>query len=151
MRLVSVRVAALVLGVSFLAGCGVNPAQARARAAAAAVAVTQVAVQSVPAPSDFQTVTGKVTKVMPDSHNPHNNLDHQNFMVETDDGQTLECNNDISQGIGTKVPNLQVGDELTIHGVEYHDTNLDGIHWTHHDKKAGDAGWIKTADGHIFQ
>ena len=110
-----------------------------------------------PAPSvgpqglTFVTIEASVVQLLPDSHNPNNNLDHQNFIVKTPAGETLYVNNDITAGIGTRVQGLTTGEQLEIRGVEYHDTDRDGIHWTHHDRVSNDAGFIKTPDGTVYQ
>lgn len=147
MRQRSYRFAVLLVGSLLLAGCGGRSMLAPATNRLASVA----AVQAVPPSSAFVTVQANVTQLLPDTHNPNNNLDHQNFVVVTTSGQTLTCNNDISAGIGTKVPNLAVGEALTIRGVEYQDPGAAGIHWTHHNVTPGDAGFVKTPDGNVYQ
>lgn len=105
-----------------------------------------------PAPSQFVTIKGVVTQLLPDTNNPNNGLQHQNFIVrETQPtaGLIMTVNNDVT--VGTRVQGLQVGEALTIKGIPYHDPGKDGIHWTHHTNAPGDAGFIETPDGHIYQ
>ncbi|HEY9721187.1 MAG TPA: DUF3465 domain-containing protein [Oscillatoriaceae cyanobacterium] len=103
----------------------------------------------IPPDNQFQTVKGIVDSIMPADNS---GLPHQRFVLRQttpDAGQMLEVDNDTHYG--SLVPNLKVGDSLTIKGVEYHDPNKDGIHWTHHANVPGDAGFIQTADGHVYQ
>ncbi|MNT96171.1 hypothetical protein D3C72_2382020 [compost metagenome] len=66
-------------------------------------------------------------------------------------GKEYEVNNSTTHG--SKVPNLKVGAVLEIRGTVYEDQKRDksGIHWTHMANKPGDAGYIKTADGKIYE
>jgi hypothetical protein len=103
----------------------------------------------VPGPADFTTIQATVKQLMPDTNH---GLPHQNFVViETAPtaGVVLEVNND--EKFGTRVPNLAVGEALVIKGILYHDPAKDGIHWTHHTNTLGDAGFIQTPDGQLFQ
>jgi hypothetical protein len=136
----------LALAIASLsAGCGTSTAAAPSQAGQASVSALKYG--SVPDPSRFQIIHGMVIKVLPEDTS---GLPHQNFVVSVD-GAPYEVNNDTV--FGTKVPNLKVGMSLEIKGVEYHDSqpHKDGIHWTHHAKAPGDAGYIKTADGHLYQ
>lgn len=102
-----------------------------------------------PDPSQFVTIQGTVAQLLPADAS---GLPHQKFMFQEtapDAHSLLEVDNDIH--FGTEVPNLAVGENLTIRGVEYHDPGKDGIHWTHHDQQPGDAGFIQTPDGHLYQ
>lgn len=101
---------------------------------------------SVPRPSQFVTISCTVTQILPPDTS---GLPHQIFDVQDTQGDTLEVDNDTHYG--SEVQGLYVGERLTIRGVEYHDPNKDGIHWTHHANRPGDAGWIKTPDGQIYQ
>lgn len=125
-----------------LTGCGRPPVMVPARAAVTAASLKS---QSVPSANQFVTVQATVVAVLP---NDTTGLPHQNFVV-TVDGHRYFVNNDTHYG--TEVPGLKVGMQLTIRGVEYHDPKDDGIHWTHHADRDGDAGYIQTADGHIYQ
>jgi hypothetical protein len=103
---------------------------------------------------NFQTIKGIVKSLMPDT-NPSGGLPHQHFFLQQEGGPLRRVDNDLK--FGTKVPNLVPGEPLTIRGVLYHDDAangqpaLDGIHWTHHRAVSGDAGFIQTPDGQIFQ
>ena len=132
-----------LLAVVSLAGCGMAPSSPIGVTSAS----TQLTAESVPPQSQFVTIQCTVVKLLPaDNYG----LPHQIFDVEeTDNGALLEVDNDTHYG--TEVPNLQAGDDLTIRGVEYHDTDKDGIHWTHHANKLGDAGYIETSDGTLYQ
>lgn len=110
---------------------------------------SQLEAQSIPPQSAFVTIKVKVTKVLP---NDTSGLPHQNFVVEElspEAGVTLQVNNDTKYG--SEVPGLAEGQELTIRGVEYHGGKLNGIHWTHKANKAGDAGFIQTANGKKYE
>lgn len=101
--------------------------------------------QGVPPASAFVTIEATVTRMLPEDNH---GLPHQNFVVEElspKAGVTLQVNNDTKYG--TKVPGLAVGQKLIIRGTTY----PGGIHWTHKANKPGDAGYIKTADGKIYQ
>ncbi|HEY9720523.1 MAG TPA: DUF3465 domain-containing protein [Oscillatoriaceae cyanobacterium] len=92
------------------------------------------------------TIECTVVKLLPADNS---GLPHQVFNVKDSEGTMLEVDNDTHYG--SFVPGLKVGEQLTIRGVEYHDTNKDGIHWTHHDNVEGDAGFIQTPDGRKYQ
>lgn len=137
------RVTTLVLALA-ATGCGhaVAPGAVALRASA-------VAAKSVPPQSAFTTITANVLQVMPDDNS---GLPHQRFIVREvspNAGQTLEVDNDTHYG--QEVPGLAAGQTLTIRGVTYQDPGKMGIHWTHHASKSGDAGFIRTADGHTYQ
>jgi hypothetical protein len=105
----------------------------------------------VPPQSAFETIVATVEKILPLDLK---GLKHQNFVVrETGPkaGHLLEVNHNID--FGTLVPDLKVGDQLVLRGQVYHNkrTGRDGIHWTHHAKAPGDAGYIRTADGRTYQ
>jgi hypothetical protein len=154
--------ASIVLSVALLAGCGAQSGMYTApmgmapgafdamhHHTAAPVANKPGNLGGVPTQNQFQTIQVVVTQVLPEDTS---GLPHQNFMVKEtapQAGMVLEVNND--EHFGTKVSNLQVGQALTIRGVEYHDPGANGIHWTHHASQPNDAGFIKTADGTIYQ
>jgi hypothetical protein len=125
-----------------LTACGASP---MASHATSALSVNRLVAKGVPPATAFVTITGTVVQVMPDDNS---GLPHQKFIVLSN-GQKLEVDNDTHYG--TSVPGVAVGTTLTIRGVEYHDTGKSGIHWTHHANANGDAGFIKTADGHVYQ
>ena len=131
--------------LAMLAGCGMAPSDPIGVTATS----TQLTAESVPPQSRFVTIQCTVYKLLPADTS---GLPHQVFDVEEtypDNGTILEVDNDTHYG--TKVPGLQVGDDLTIRGVEYHDWDKDGIHWTHHANQLGDAGYIETSDGTLYQ
>lgn len=102
----------------------------------------------------FVVVTGSVEKLMPDLNKGYG---HQRFMFHADGGSPAELEVDNDLTFGHRVPDLKVGEKLTIRGVLYHDAPRgnrparDGIHWTHHRSNQGDAGYIKTPDGATFE
>jgi hypothetical protein len=101
-------------------------------------------------PLTFVTIQAQVAELLPDDNH---GLPHQNFVVKESAPQAglmLTVNHDTKYG--KKVAGLKVGDKLTIRGVLYHNGHgRDGIHWTHHKDRADDAGFIKTADGTVYQ
>ena len=107
--------------------------------------VAQAVAQGIPPIDAFKVVTGTVVKILPADTDE---LPHQNFVIQVN-GQLITINNDTKYG--TEIPNLSVGQQLTIRGVQYTDPGKIGMHWTHHANKAGDAGYIQTADGHVYQ
>lgn len=134
----------LALGALALttAACGAHPTVVMPTRVQSAAVETQ----SVPPQSQFQIVEGTVSTVLPEDTS---GLPHQNFVIKLANGKAMTVNNDTKYG--SKVAGLKVGVPLTIRGVVYHDGNRDGIHWTHHANKPNDAGYIKTADGTVFQ
>ncbi|MDB5098912.1 MAG: hypothetical protein JWM80_3333 [Cyanobacteria bacterium RYN_339] len=143
--MLSIRNVASVLAFGAFAlsttACGTHAIVAPVRVQSAAIET-----QSVPPQSQFVVVSGKVASIMPDDTT---GLPHQNFVITLDSGKAMTVNNDTK--FGSKVTSLKVGSALSIRGVVYHNGNRDGIHWTHHANKANDAGYIKTADGTVFQ
>lgn len=134
------------LAVSLLAGCGATAIAPAAPSRAASSAATA----GHSGPLVFVTIQARVEKLLPDDTT---GLPHQNFVVKTiapQDGLTLTVNHDTHYG--EKVAGLKVGTVLTIRGVTYGKSDRpSGIHWTHHKDVADDAGFIKTADGHVYQ
>jgi len=99
-------------------------------------------------PTHFTVVSGKVTELLPDDTH---GLPHQRFMIRLDKpmaGKILEVDHSISHG--RRVTGLTVGEAVVIRGVIF-SGNKDGIHWTHHANKPGDAGYIKDSDGQLFE
>lgn len=136
---------ALMLGLALTAPVALGACGAPAPLTASRQQAGAVESQSVPPASAFVVITAKVTKILPKDTQ---GLPHQNFVVtelSPKAGVTLEVNNDTKYG--SEVEDLQVGDELTIKGTTY----PGGIHWTHHANKPGDAGYIKTADGTLYE
>lgn len=137
------------LGISLsaivgLAGCGSPASLSTAQVADN----QQLDALGVPPQSAFKTFTVVVTKILPEDTQ---GLTHQNFLVKAvspDAGAIYEVNNSTTHG--TEVPNLEVGYKLTIRGTVYTGRKK-GIHWTHKANKPGDAGWIKTENGKIYE
>ena len=107
--------------------------------------------RALPPASAFKTIECVVTKLLPLDNQ---GLKHQNFIVrqtKPEAGVIMECNNSITHG--SMVKPLNVGDALTIKGTIYVNDKprKPGIHWTHHSENPEIGGWIKTADGKIFQ
>ena len=100
----------------------------------------------VPSQSQFATVQGVVTQLLPDDTS---GLQHQNWVIKTSNGMTLIVNNDVT--VGQRVSPMAVGEAMTVRGVEYHDPGKDGIHWTHHANVPNDAGYVQLATGQKFQ
>lgn len=125
-----------------LAGCGVPTTLSTARV----VDSSAVEALGIPPQSAFKTFDVVVTKVLPEDNS---GLTHQNFVVKTVSGGTVyEVNNSTTHG--SEVEGLKVGLQLEIRGVVYKDKYSQGIHWTHHANKPGDAGWIK-ANGKVYE
>ena len=141
-----VGLSCLAIGM-MLNACGAQPSlRLPGQVQQAASATTQ----AVPEASAFKIIEGKVSKILPDDTK---GLPHQNFVVTAvvvDARQAVTVNHNTFHG--TRVKNLKVGQTLTIRGVMYRSKNRGlGIHWTHKANKAGDAGYIKTADGVVYQ
>jgi len=143
--LVSLSIIAIGLALS---ACGAQPAvklpgQGQLQAAKATT-------EAIPEASAFKVIEGTVTKILPDDTR---GLPHQNFVVSAmivDARQAVTVNHNTLNG--ARVKNLKVGQSLTIRGVMYRNKNRAvGIHWTHKAVKDGDAGYIKTADGVVYQ
>ncbi|HEY9856722.1 MAG TPA: DUF3465 domain-containing protein [Stenomitos sp.] len=127
-----------------LVGCGTPTTLSTARVATTS---TQLEALAVPPQSAFKTFDVVVTKILPDDNS---GLTHQNFVVKTvKSGEIYNVNNSTTHG--SEVVGLHVGENLEIRGVVYKDTKSQGIHWTHHADKPGDAGWIKDEDGKVFE
>ncbi|MGE5706790.1 MAG: DUF3465 domain-containing protein [Bacteroidota bacterium] len=133
----------LLAALASLVGCG-TPAVAPIVTNVSTLSILES--KAVPAASAFVTVSGTVKQVLPmDTQG----LTHQNFMFTGKDGKIYRVNNSTTHGM--EVPNLKVGLALTIKGTTYKDGKTYGLHWTHHADKPGDAGWIKTSDGKIYE
>lgn len=100
----------------------------------------------------FETIKGVVSRILPDQTG-ETGLPHQRFMLQEtapSSGALLQVDNDLTYG--TLVPDLQVGEPLTIRGIGWADPNgQQGIHWTHKADNGGPAGFIQTPDGHVYQ
>ena len=147
------------LGVLFLSSChaspvglsSLQPLQALAPLSPQVVAEShgKPPVGNLPPASAFVVVQGTCIKVLPADNS---GLKHQNWQIKEtapNAGMILTVNNDTT--VGQAVTGLSVGMVMTIKGVTYHDTNADGIHWTHHSQDPAIGGFIKLANGQIFQ
>lgn len=134
----------LALAFVALGGCGTTLTNLNSVTPTALVEA-----QEVPPASAFKTVEGSVTQLLPDDTS---GLTHQNFVIQvTVNGKlkTYTVNNSTSHG--QEVKGLKVGDKLTVRGTTYVNGAKNGLHWTHHANVPGDAGYIKTADGRIYE
>ncbi|HEY9898927.1 MAG TPA: DUF3465 domain-containing protein [Pantanalinema sp.] len=140
------RRASILAAIIAIAGCGsVTTLQAPQVSATSSV----VEAKAVPPQSAFKVVKATVIQLLPEDND---GLTHQNFKVKAispDAGRVYEVNNSTTHG--SKVPNLKVGDVLEIRGTTYQNKDRYGLHWTHKADKSGDAGYIKTADGKIYE
>lgn len=140
------RRASILAAVFAIAGCGsVTTLQAPQVNTTSSV----VEAKAVPPQSAFKVVKATVIQLLPEDND---GLTHQNFKVRAinpNEGRIYEVNNSTTHG--SKVPNLKVGDVLEIRGTTYQNKDKFGLHWTHMADKPGDAGYIKTADGKIYQ
>lgn len=136
------QILAMLLLAASLAGCAAQPLSPVLSVKSSDTAISAM---GIPPASAFVTVKATVKTILPlDTQG----LPHQNFVVVAN-GQTYEVNNDTKYG--SEVPGLKVGMVLTIKGTTYKDTHKQGIHWTHHANQLGDAGWIKTPDGKLYE
>lgn len=98
-----------------------------------------------------------VTQLLPDFDNPRNGLKHEQFIVQTDDGQKEFVAHDLNYA--DRVP-LTVGEQIKLRGEwiptpdgENHGgTETIGVlHWTHHSESEAKhpSGYIE-ADGHRY-
>jgi hypothetical protein len=90
--------------------------------------------------SDVQlTVVGTVKKILNDDNEGSR---HQRILVELPSGHTVLVAHNID--LAARVPDLQPGDAIELHG-EYVWNDRGGVmHWTHHDPAGRHAaGWIK--------
>lgn len=150
------RYSATLLGLSFLfiGGCGsmtlpANTSVAPAFSSQALLAEEMAALGGHRGiPTNFKVVSGVVVTLLP----PDNSgIPHQEFKIRLTDptpGKVFEVNHNTR--MAKPVENLRVGDTLTIRGVMYSGAQP-GIHWTHHAKVPGDAGYIRTAAGAVYE
>jgi hypothetical protein len=89
------------------------------------------------------TVSGTVTKLLPDSNGPAG--PHEDFDVKVS-GYTVEIDHNLT--LAARVP-VQVGDVVVIHGQFEPDPGRPVIHYTHHATDTHPGGWIKLA-GHKY-
>lgn len=133
---------AAISAVIGLVGCGAPTTLTTTKVAAS----SPVEALGVPPQSAFKTFDVVVTQILPEDTN---GLTHQNFVVKTvAGGAVYEVNNSTTHG--TEVAGLDVGDKLKIRGTVY-TGKKNGIHWTHHANKPGDAGWIKDEAGKVYE
>lgn len=150
------RTSTLLVGLSLLslAGCGQSGAT-RAYGPPAAFDAPRLLAEEMAAlgepqgvPTNFKVVSGVVVELLPDDLQ---GIPHQQFRIRLaapTPGKVLEVNHNIR--MARPVANLGVGDKLTIRGILYGGAQP-GIHWTHHAKKPGDAGFIRTEDGVVYE
>jgi hypothetical protein len=139
------RRASILAAILAIAGCG----SATTLQAPQVTTSSVVEAKAVPPQSAFKVVKATVIQLLPDDNV---GLTHQNFKVKAitpDTGRVYEVNNSTTHG--SMVPDLKVGDVLEIRGTTYQNKDKYGLHWTHKADKPGDAGYIKTADGTIYQ
>lgn len=139
------RRASVLAAILAIAGCGSVSTLQAPRVTTASV----VEAKAVPPQSAFKVVKATVIQLLPDDND---GLTHQNFKVKAispNEGRVYDVNNSTTHG--SKVPNLKVGDVLEIRGTTYQNKDRFGLHWTHKADKPGDAGYIKTADGKIYE
>ena len=138
-----------LLTVLILAGCGTVSVAKPQGLSVAAPSTIEAEGRKRGIPTNFTTIMVQVVKLLPDdSHG----LPHQKFVVrqlKPETGMIMEVAHDTKYA--PPVDDLRPGDKLVIRGVEWHDQRSDGIHWTHHASKPGDAGFIQTEDGRIYQ
>ena len=102
----------------------------------------------------FVLIRGNVDQILPD--NPHG-FGHQRFLLHCPAGAPPELEVDVDLTYGHRVDGLKVGEQLEVKGVLYHDAARgnrpahDGIHWTHHRRHTGDAGYIKDPAGRVYE
>lgn len=110
-------------------------------------AETEIAALYQQQQSDVQVeVEGSVIRLLDDDNKGSR---HQRFIIEMKDGHTLLVAHNID--LAPRVPELAVGDTVTIYG-EY-EWNAEGgvMHWTHHDPdNRHPHGWIRH-QGQLYQ
>lgn len=132
---------ALALGL--LAGCGASPVSGTLSTKATVTSRLDALDTQVRART-YRTLRGTVTVLLPDDLQ---GLKHQLFRFRTPDGHTVQCAHNID--LAPYVP-LRVGDAIEIKGEFIKQRPYDIIHWTHHDPKGGEGGYIKV-NGKIYQ
>jgi hypothetical protein len=141
------------LFAALLAGCGsASPGNSRPFSAPALTVGRATPLEAdwrkTGIPKNFEMVLGAVVKLLPDDNN---GLPHQRFILRVEDpfpGRILEVDHNVS--MAPPVEPLSVGEPLLVRGVIYSGSK-EGIHWTHHAAKPGDAGFIQTQDGAVFE
>lgn len=132
------------IALSMLAGCGASPASR----SLGTTAITATTLDALEAPNarvrTFKTLRGTVSILLPDDMQ---GLKHQLFRFKTADGNTVQCAHNID--LAPYVP-LKVGDAIEIKGEFIKQQPYDIIHWTHHDPKGGEGGYIKL-NGKLYQ
>jgi hypothetical protein len=85
------------------------------------------------------TVSGTVTRLLPDSSGPSG--PHEDFDISVS-GQEVEIDHNLT--LAPQVP-VRVGDLVVIHGQFEPDPGHPVIHYTHHATGTHTGGWIKLA------
>lgn len=89
-----------------------------------------------PGPSVFTTITGTVTKLLPDDTH---GLTHQLFIFNVNGKQVRVAHN---TDLAPHVP-VHVGDTVTCKGEYIKAKPNDVIHWTHYNPQGGEGGYIE--------
>jgi hypothetical protein len=145
-----------ILAAFVVAGCGMAPMTPKAPMTQRAPALAVPSVDTLEAewsrrgsiPANFAVVAGDVMKLLPDDTQ---GIPHQVFVIrvmEPARGLVLEVNHNVAAG--EPVARLEVGERVIVRGVLYSGFK-EGIHWTHHAKRRGDAGFIQTENGRIYE
>lgn len=138
-----------VIGAMFialtLAGCGAAPATLQS----AQGTVHEAAKKNRRGQDSlkFVTITGEITNILPDDLQGSK---HQLFLLEVSvqgKVQSVKCAHNID--LAPRVP-LEVGDDVQIKGEYIDEKPHDIIHWTHHNPRGGEGGWIRH-EGKIYQ
>jgi hypothetical protein len=89
---------------------------------------------------------GRVQRVLADDRE---GSAHQRFIVELPSGLTVLVAHNID--LAPRVPELDVGDDVVVHGQYEWNEKGGVIHWTHHDPQGRHAGgWIEH-DGRRYE
>ena len=94
----------------------------------------------------FVTGKGVVKKVLADDNDGSR---HQRFILELPNGQTLLFAHNID--LAERLPNLQVGDEVSFAGDYVYNNKGGTIHWTHKDPHGQHKDGYLMYQGKIYQ
>ncbi len=133
-----------------LSGCGFTPSMSASGTdtSLSAEARKRRPVRPTDEPRVFRVLQGQIVTILPDDTN---GLKHQLFRFKVSNGtlsgDVVQCA--YNMDLAPYLP-LRVGKVVEIKG-EFIDTDpYDVIHWTHHDPKGGEGGYVKI-DGKIYQ